>query len=222
VLNPLALIRERAAASGRGNAGDCPNPQPSITAGLIGGLSVAKISGDPVERAFEWRTQFVVGAFGRLQFTDAIGLQPELLFNVLGGHRLNFFSQVDTLTLNYIQVPVLLHLSTEGRGDPRVFAVAGPAFGMRLMGAEFDTYQKSFDRSDEFEKRDISVVLGIGAEISRVIAELRYTIGVVNILTAVGRAETGLDAGRNRSVQLMGGVKVFGSRRRTLIGRPSR
>jgi hypothetical protein len=23
---------------------------------------------------------------------------------VLGGHRLNFFSQVDTLTLNYIQV----------------------------------------------------------------------------------------------------------------------
>jgi hypothetical protein len=55
----------------------------------------------------------------------------------------------------------------------------------------------SFDRNDEFEKRDLSAVLGIGAELSRVIVELRYTIGLVNILTAVGRAETGLDAGRN-------------------------
>jgi hypothetical protein len=126
---------------------------------------------------------------------------------VINGEPIEF-----KVTLDYVHIPVLAHISGAQRNIARAFAVVGPSFGFRT-GATRTVVDLSTDASDQFKKNEVAFVLGGGVELLSAIIQLRYTIGMTDILTDFGHGLYAITSAKNQSVQLMGGVSLFGYRK---------
>lgn len=161
------------------------------TIGFKLGASFANLSVDePGTTNVSGITGFAGGGFVRFG-AGPIGIQAELLSVTKGAE----FSDVDgtddgDLRLEYIEVPVLLHLPLNlGVGlSPYVFG--GPAFSFEV-GCEFSDAAGSFDcdnqEADVFTRKttDIGITAGGGLAFAMgpgaLLVEGRYTWGTTNI-----------------------------------------
>ena len=104
-----------------------------------------------------------------------------------------------TSTLYYFQVPALLRVnigsSGTGLNNAIVYGIAGPALDL-LFKDEFAI------TTDEVERVDVSIVAGVGFEISRFIIEGRGTWGFRNIAK-----ETNARNVRSTTFAILGGVR---------------
>jgi len=98
--------------------------------GVKGGTNLTKIDGRSFDQGFKWG--FSAGGFAEINFTDHIGIQPELLFNQSSTKTASDFNQVydqginsRNVSLNYLSVPVLLAL----KPSPILSILIGPQFG---------------------------------------------------------------------------------------------
>ncbi|HEY8511621.1 MAG TPA: outer membrane beta-barrel protein, partial [Cyclobacteriaceae bacterium] len=81
--------------------------------GIKAGLNLSNITGD-VEGT-SMRTAFHVGGFLNFSFSDALSLQPELLYNSVGAKMSEFYEEEEvevevegTQVLNYLSIPINL------------------------------------------------------------------------------------------------------------------
>jgi hypothetical protein len=121
-----------------------------------------------------------------VRFDTRAGLQGGIFF---GGNRpgtvgvmgeINFIQKkAEGVKLNYLQVPVLLRINagSNSLSGVNVYGVAGPAVDVKIS----DDLDGFGDLDNSAESVDISVIGGVGVEITRFIIEGRYTWGLRQI-----------------------------------------
>ncbi|MCU0353830.1 MAG: PorT family protein [Cytophagales bacterium] len=146
-----------------------------------------------------------LGAAFELPLTDALSIQPELLF-VQKGWRETSSSAEIRLGLNYLEIPVLAKYRFGEADELHFFGYAGPYFGFGLggryrfsgggssesatvrFGDEPDNYSGNdlyLGGSDEVSRMDagLNIGAGVGLPLGPGVAtfEARYGLGLVNL-----------------------------------------
>jgi hypothetical protein len=161
------------------------------------------------------RTSFIVGGYLLASFSQALGLQTEVLYTQKGvNEKMTATVEGQTVTvdttvkLSYVEVPVLLRYTHVSSGKSRPYLYLGPSFafktGARLTGtASSGSQSESLDEdlSSEVRSYDIGIALGGGVEFGRWIVDARFTRGLVNVAAVSG------DDIKNASFAIMGGVR---------------
>lgn len=149
------------------------------------GMNIATLSGEEADAAdAESITGLIAGGYLQIELNDRFALQPELLFS-RDGAKGDTLGLEGTVTLDYIEVPVLLRYSLghAGRFTQRLFF--GPSIRGRLSAeAEadngavrgLDTLVRPFDFGLVFGA-DLGILLGR----PEFTFEVRYLLGLTNI-----------------------------------------
>ena len=143
-------------------------------------------------------TGFHIGGYLTFGLSDALSLQPELLYNAIkvdaGG---------DDLTLSYLTVPVMFQY---GFAENKFNVQAGPSLGLLLSSDPSE-----FKDNDGVTGTDFSLALGAGANFGKLNVTARYSIGLANIAGDALVDSFGDDFSiKNNNFQLSVGYKLFG------------
>lgn len=145
------------------------------TIGIMGGVNLAKISGNDVTSA-DNRTGFLGGVFVTFHLTNTFAIQPEAIYSQRGTSENSDPNFDATIKMDYIDIPVLLRYDIPVVGPIRPFFLAGPAFGIQTkctigiegqgVSASADCDQFSEDPEASFESKtfDLSGVFGAGLD----------------------------------------------------------
>ena len=145
------------------------NPLPPRRLGITAGINSATVGGGDVGEASR-RAGFIVGASMVAPVTANVAIEPQVLFTSKGA---NFedSSGGGSITMNYIQVPLLVRVSGGGSGRARPFVFAGPAIALKascdLEGIEAGVSASiSCDQTEsetlKFKSVDYGVIVGAG------------------------------------------------------------
>jgi hypothetical protein len=127
------------------------------------------------------------GVFAVLPLSSMFAIQPEVAFsekhftvtNTSGGTSItNPFTAEEKW--NWIEVPVLARISFWRSGDNRLFVLAGPAVSFRA-GATEETGGASSDVKTDVKSTDVSLIGGLGFEVSHFGIEVRYDAGLTDL-----------------------------------------
>ncbi|MCD9018356.1 porin family protein [Parachryseolinea silvisoli] len=175
-----------------------------ISIGAKAGVNLANVNGDDVDEA-DMRIGFHVGGYLNVAFSDALSLQPELLFNSVGYKTSEEIAGDDydvTTNLNYLSIPVNLMYSF---GAFNVHA--GPQLGLlmsaKLKSSDVDELDGE-DVKDFYKSSDLGFNVGIGGNFGKLNATARYTLGLSNIAD-----DDDADV-KNGVIQISLGYKIFG------------
>jgi hypothetical protein len=159
----------------------------SFKLGVKVGGNMNKIQGQSFSDGFKFA--YHAGAFAEINFNKKWGIQPEVLWNQMGGVPSDFQSVYGTATnvnisslfnsdnvfkLNYLSIPILLRYTTVG--GLFTFNV-GPQFGIVLQ--QDKTLIQSGE--DAFTGGDLSMVTGVQLNLLMLRIYGRYNIGLKNI-----------------------------------------
>ncbi|MCV9929731.1 PorT family protein [Flavobacterium sp. LS1R49] len=154
--------------------------------GAKAGVNLNKLDGKNFNSNFELGYQ--LGGFATVNFTDFLGVQGELLFNqtntkVADNYRDVFNSAFKKgKTLNYISVPVLLRLNSEGL----ITVVAGPQFSFLASGN-----QSVLENGKKlFKKTDFAFIAGAEINIKPLTVYARYIWGFSDVSNFGGKANS--------------------------------
>lgn len=169
----LALVAFAAANSFAAAAAE-KNLKAGIKVGV--GLTNQKASYNGDSESVGSKVGFQFGGFAEVLMGKSFAIQPELLFAMKGSK-----DDADvSYKFNYIQIPVLAKYRL-GNGEKRFTIFAGPSLGL-LMSAKASYEGESVDIKDSFNGTDFSGVFGVGAEIDKFQVDVRYDLGLSNIL----------------------------------------
>jgi len=146
--------------------------------GAKAGANIFKIDGTSMKDEFNFG--YNVGAFAEIKFSDAIGIQPEVMWNQTNFRTGTRFSDVYPQgvndvkgKLNYLSIPLLLSIS------PAKFISfqVGPQFGVLIN--QDNSLVKNGENA--FKKGDLSALGGIQLNLGGLKVGGRYVIGLNNI-----------------------------------------
>lgn len=189
--------------------------------GLKGGLNMAGFGGERILDS-DFRSGLTVGAFAAIPLSEAVSIQPEVVFSQKGARRAAydyddmpqdtdappFGAHISERTSHqYLEVPVLVRFSPSPSGvSVRPIFFAGPSVGF-LLGVEevHDT-----DYTEHLNSMEFGLILGGGVEFGRISLDARYNLG----LSAVDKdydASWGQVPGdvKNRTFTVMAGFRLF-------------
>lgn len=149
-------------------------------------------------------------AYSAFNLTERFAVQPEVLFSRKGsrfeGHTEDPLPVEASMTLDYVEMPVLARLSIPSRGPRAVYLLAGPALGFSV-GTSFRLtiggQSRDEDISEEIAKIEASFVVGGGVQLGHLLVEGRYTQG----LTRIRERRPGQEAARNMVVSFLAGFR---------------
>ncbi|MBR9988281.1 MAG: PorT family protein [Gemmatimonadetes bacterium] len=160
------------------------------------------------------KTGFVGGGFIRFGF-GRIGIQPEIL-SVTKGFEMEsvYYEENPSVSIEYIAVPVLLHLPLTYGASFAPYIIAGPEFAFDI-GCEMSFPDEDYDCDDEalpedfFSRRSIDIGLSAGGGLAfamgpgALLLEGRYTWGMTNIDDTPDAGEM-----KNRSAYFTAGYSI--------------
>jgi outer membrane protein with beta-barrel domain len=138
------------------------------------------------------RPGLFAGVWFRTPSTTRVSFQAEGLFSEKGVKfdRVVFdedsFASID-IRVRYIEIPLLARADFGAAGSTtRVFVVGGAAPAFKLSArakadVEGEAEQPIADVGDEIEPLDVGLIGGLGVEFRRVLIEVRYTYGLLEI-----------------------------------------
>ncbi len=183
--------------------------QTTMTGGVKAGIDFANvsISANGTNISPSSRTGLAAGVFFDLEVAPNIAIQPEALVIMKGasaGADIIGFGSTATLKLNYLEIPVLVkyRFNSEYVATPYVFG--GPALGILLQAKE-SSGGVDVDVKSDMNSTDLGLAIGGGVEYRIFLAEIRYTIGLRDII-ANNTSASGFTV-KNRALMLMGGVR---------------
>lgn len=155
--------------------------------GVKVGGNLNKVEGQSFNDGFKFA--YHAGAFAEIDFSKKFGIQPELVWNQMGGVPTNFSNLYNTATgfplsslftsdaslkLNYLSIPVLVRYNLLGGF---LTLNAGPQFGI-LLNQENNLLQNG---QNAFKSGDFSMVGGVQLNILMLRVYARYNVGLSNI-----------------------------------------
>jgi hypothetical protein len=174
------------------------SPPPSEAAQVQGGVkfgaNIAFIQGPDVAilqgYGSDWVLRFGLcgGGFVALPFSKNFALQAEALITTKGSKQVGALfeeSDIYSLMITYLEIPVLMRITTDPVLDGHLVFMVGPALAIKL--------HSRLSRSGEVlgfdgvRPSDLGLVFSLGYDIrSRGYTELRYTAGLRRIIQAEG------------------------------------
>jgi hypothetical protein len=155
--------------------------------GIKAGANLANIGGDDAGDT-DMLFAFHVGVYGQFALSDALTLQPELLYYGAGAK-----SGDSELKITYISIPVMFKYNLGETFNIQ----AGPQIGF-LAGTD------PSELKDSLKGTDFGLNLGLGASFGKFSVDGRYSIGLAGIVDA--------DDGdvKNNVIQISLGYQLFG------------
>lgn len=165
-------------------------------------------------------TKFTAGLVFILPLSDAVALQPELLFTQKGAEsKYTVLGEEFTndLTYNYLDIPLLLRLSlgdTHGEGLG-IYVNGGAYVGYALSGksersSPLGTFETdfTFDDADDQGRIDFGFAVGGGLTLGNVFLDVRYSHGTNNLLDddADNSNDNGFKKLQHRGLALTAGI----------------
>jgi hypothetical protein len=201
-------------------AANAQKPIPGVTGmGFKLGLAITSINTDydELDAFLDSRDAFMGGAYLTYSFSPQLAIQPEIYY-VSKGAAKDFFLFDAHWSIDYLEVPVLLKfdIMPQGPAHPNLFA--GPALGV-MIGSEIGALDESIDVADGMKTIDYSLVFGGGVDYKRFVLDIRYTLGLANVIDAAKVNEiTGEEPGdyfylegdpsvKNNTIAILIGVK---------------
>lgn len=170
--------------------------------GVKGGVNMYKIDG----RSFsdEFNHSYNAGLFTEINFSNKVGIQPEILWNQSQTRTSTRFKDIydqgvgelKGVTLNYLSIPLLLNVS------PSRFITfqAGPQFGV-LINKDQNLLQNG---KNAFKSGDLSMLGGVQLNLGGFKLGGRYTVGLTNINDIDNQ-----DKWKNQGFQLYAGFRLL-------------
>ncbi|MGV3539171.1 MAG: porin family protein [Rufibacter sp.] len=140
--------------------------QAQTSFGIKAGLNVANEGGDA--KGTDPITSFHLGGFASTAISSRFGFQPELLYS-LQGYKLGKY----TVHYHYLNIPLIFKIGISGG----LHAQLGPQFGI-LLDASQEEGKTSIDITDDRNKYDGAIAVGLGYDLSRLQFSARYNFGV--------------------------------------------
>lgn len=143
-------------------------------------------------------SSFHFGGYLNLSLSDAISIQPELLYNSLKISDADF-----DITTNYLSVPVMF---VYGFADNKFNVQVGPQIGFLLS-----TDPSEIKDADAYKGTDLTLNIGAGASFGKLNITARYGIGLSDINDKWGDIieESDLTI-KNTNIQISLGYRLFG------------
>ena len=154
--------------------------------GIKGGLNLANVSGDDVDMN-KMMIGFGGGVCMSYAFTEAIMIQPELMF-MMKGFDWDADDAEDAWKASYLDLNVLFKYAIPMEGDFGVALLAGPQLGF-LMSSEFD----GEDIKDDNATMNFGMVVGAEfaymLESGAITLDVRYEMGFTTVFDIEGADE---------------------------------
>lgn len=177
----------------------------SVNFGLKGGLNLATWSNNNSGVGYQNRTGYHVGGLAQVNLSPNFAIQPEVVYSNQGT-KYSFDNVEHNLSLNYVNIPVMLQAKIGGG----LYAQAGPQIGF-LTGVndKANDFETGFFSKSDFKSTDVALGVGLGYEgASGMGIDARYNLGLSNINNA------GTNAIKNNTLQLGLFLKFNGGNRR--------
>jgi len=167
--------------------------------GVKAGLNMSDFLGDDeVLEGTEPRLGLVAGAFAQFPLSPSFAIQPEVLYSMKGITSEASAEEVNLegkIAVNYIEIPVLAKFLVPLQSGLNLSAYAGPAVAFKVseeveLAGEGGSIR--FD-TDVFKSTDFGAAFGGTVGAGAFDVDLRYTLGLVNIVAEQSDAEDFLD-----------------------------
>ena len=159
---------------------------------IKGGLNMSNFYGDELSDK-NMKTGFHIGVGADFEFAPNMAIQSGLLFTSKGA-KYTYSSAELNVNANYLQLPVHFAYKIDVMPGTRVVLHAGPyvAYGIggkskATLGGnnlyEVDTFKddSSINAFNGLKRFDAGLGLGVGAEFGRILLDLGWDMGLINI-----------------------------------------
>ena len=154
----------------------------SVYYGLRLGMNMATLTGDNVggvDVGTKVGLNFAPVIGLRVSDTTPIFLESGLYFSGSGAKK-----DKTSVSLNYLEVPILIKYGIQATDDIAVLPFLGPTFRYGLFGGKIK--QPGGVKTDSFgdghfNRADVGIKLGCGAEYNKLYLEAGYQFGITNI-----------------------------------------
>jgi hypothetical protein len=174
-----------------------------VSGGLKAGVNIAnqKLTSTPTGYEASARVGYHVGGFLSCMFSDAFGIQPELLFNSVG-NKVDNSGVSSVRRFSYLTLPVMFKYNP----IPILNIHAGPQISTLLSAKE----ERGSDKVTISNVTPVEFGVAVGAGLDLpvgVTAAIRYNVGLSNINDDNSSIEA-----TNNYLQLSVGYKFFGKK----------
>ena len=141
------------------------------------GLNVGWISGDV--DGYGAKAGMNIGGVLGLRVSDAtpVFLESGLYFAMQGAK-----DGKNEVNLNYLEIPLLIKYGVQVTDEIALLPYLGPTFGLGVAGKIKPGSTGSFSSDGGFNRPDVGIKLGCGAEYNKLYLETGLKFGVTNIL----------------------------------------
>ena len=186
---------------------------------LVGGLNIAKVTSPLPEITIPelslssgTRAGFVGGVLMDVPLTDILAIETGGLLSVKGVTFTASFAGVESETdvrMTYLDVPGLVRVKLGQNESVKGFLLAGATLGFHLTSSgRMSTAGLSVSEtlSDLLNPVDLGLTVGGRVQFGRIIADVRYTFGLLSVLDTPADVDEFLDASsKHRVLSFMGG-----------------
>lgn len=151
--------------------------------GVRVGFNVSGISGEKnINEYSDSKAGMVLGGVIGLRVSNSapVFLESGLYYSEKGGKRGN-----EKVSLNYLEIPILIKYGFKVTDDISVIPLLGPYFSMAISGkAKTEEGKHSSFNDGWFRHPDMGFKIGCGAEYSNLYLEMGYQFGIADISDA--------------------------------------
>jgi hypothetical protein len=180
----LAVLVVAATASAQTRLPPQANRPPAdqgVGIGVLGGWTNSTLKGSPEDEAFlKPRNDVMFGVWFGGNSSGSVGFMGEVNYVTKGTREREFDG---ALRITYLEIPALVryNIGSRTREGARFYALAGPAFALKLNAKLQDPELEDLDVSDDYETFDIGLLVGAGAEVRRIGVEFRVNWGLLQL-----------------------------------------
>lgn len=164
--------------------------------GVKGGLNIAHISGDG-SADHNNKIGFGIGGMANISMTGLpLSIQLEVLYLQKGAtlNTIIFGERYEsTLSLDYLEVPVLAVVDIPVAGPVNPFVYAGPYLAFNINAESDATYlglNETEDIREEVKSNEVGISFGAGTNVSlgvmKLVLDLRYSFGILDMSEFTG------------------------------------
>lgn len=179
----------------------------SAQVGVLVGLNFANVNFDVTDTSVsvngDSRTGLVAGLSFNMPIQEMFSVEVDALF-AQKGTEVSFtefgFTDTSKVKLNYLDIPVLGRINLNGSAPVGVHLLIGPSFNFKLS-EKFDPDEDNDD--SQFERMETALLIGGGVRLSAFRVDLRYGIGLSNIIK--DSVSDGFLTGKNKVFSILVG-----------------
>lgn len=123
---------------------------------------------------------FEAGIFGDFPISRILSIQPEAVFVQKGGEETSESFGNSSVTLSYVDVPLLLKIKAPLDGSVKPYIFGGPYAGY-LVDATSESEGESEDLTEFLNEIHYGLKVGLGVHIGRIVIDARYDMGIANL-----------------------------------------